>query len=86
LDYYFQGLTENGQFYISFKWPVSTNRLPDTAEAASDAASEQASNSDSYETYVEATKETLNDLPPAAWSPDLVLLDDMIASLEFQLD
>ena len=31
-DYYVQGLTEDGRFYISMRWPVTTSDLPTSME------------------------------------------------------
>jgi hypothetical protein len=85
--YYYQGLTEDGRFYVSLWWPVSTTSLPDTAGDASPEVAEQASASrESYDAYMLETKNALNALGPADWTPDLSMLDAMMASLTFQYD
>lgn len=83
-DYYYQGLTEDGRFYVSFKWPVSTASLPETAATASPEDQQAASASpESYIAYEAEVKAELNSLGPKGWSPDLAELDALIASLTF---
>ncbi|MGB3716673.1 MAG: META domain-containing protein [Candidatus Promineifilaceae bacterium] len=81
MDYYYQGLTTDGLYYVSLKWPVSTESLPNTAAEASDELNAQVSDPDSYAVYVQETKELLNALPSSAWNPDLAWLDAMVQSL-----
>jgi heat shock protein HslJ len=83
-DYYYQGLTEDGRYYISFKWPVSTALLPNTLSDASEELTQRASSSrESYDQYESSLKTDLNALTSAEWSPDLSRLDALIASLAF---
>ncbi len=85
MDYYYQGLTEAGRFYISFKWPVATSLLPNTANDTSEETVQAASESrESYDAYQAALKTELNALSPSDWVPDLTQLDAMMASLTFE--
>jgi heat shock protein HslJ len=83
-DYYYQGLTAGGgAFYVSLIWPVSTESLPNTAEDVPDDVTAAASNPETYPTYLQQVKDTLNPLPSSAWSLDLALIDAMVQSLTF---
>lgn len=85
-DYYYQGLTEDGRFYVSFKWPVATSTLPNTVEDASEEAVQANSGTpDIRLAYQEALMAELNALDPADWEPDLALLDAMMASLALEI-
>jgi len=81
MDYYYQGLTADGLYYVSLKWPVSTESLPNTEAEATDELKAQASDPDSYALYIQETKEELDALPSSAWVPDLARLDAMVQSL-----
>jgi len=81
MDYYYQGLTSDGLYYVSLKWPVSTESLPNSEAEATDELKAQASDPDSYDVYAQETKEVLNALPSSAWDPDLARLDAMVQSL-----
>ncbi|MCA9874297.1 MAG: META domain-containing protein [Anaerolineales bacterium] len=79
--YYYQGLSQDGKFYVSLVWPVETETLPATFEETAEDVKAQATNPSTYDAYLQEIKTTLNDLPPSAWQPDLDKLDIMIASL-----
>ncbi len=80
--YYYEGLTEDGRFYISLVWPVRTDSLPDTADDVSEETRNAATESDdTYEAYLIATQNRLNILPSSAWEPNLDDLDALINSL-----
>jgi heat shock protein HslJ len=83
--YYYQGLSEDGRLYISLHWPVRTDSLPETPLDIPEDIMEQSTNPETAEQYWEETRTTLNALAPADWEPDLLLLDEMIASLAFEL-
>ena len=80
--YYYQGLTEDGRYYVSLWWPVSTEALPQTAEEAPPEVQEMAGNPETRARYVQETKNSLNALPPYAFDPPLAQLDTMVNSLE----
>jgi len=80
LFYTFQGLTLDGAWYIAVYWNLSTPALPDTVEAAqkilpADATAEQ------FEAYLAQTVAILDTLPPAAFAPNLRLLDQLSQSI-----
>ncbi len=81
--YYYQGLSENGLFYISLFWPVSTLSLPNTAADASPEVTERATNPDSNADYVLDTQAALNALSDNDWTPDISKLDTLVESLKF---
>ena len=76
----FQGLTSDGQHYVSLFWPVDTSRLPNTDEEALGGQSYEAW-AQQYDAYLARTVQTLNGLPPDAFTPDLSLLDGMLETL-----
>ena len=80
LFYIFEGFTGDGQYLISFFYPVSTDELPNSGEVSDEESQEV--NSD-YETYLTTTVNELNSLQADDWDPDLTELDDLIISLEF---
>ncbi len=82
--YYYQALTENGSFYVSMFWPISTDSLPNTADEADEGTKAEATNPETNAAYQEAIRQTLNDLPTSDWTPDLGKLDALAASIQFQ--
>jgi hypothetical protein len=83
-DYYYQALSDDGRFYISMIWPVSTESLPNTADEAPEDVKAQATNPDSAAVYQESIRTALNGLSAADWTPDLDKLDALAASIQFQ--
>lgn len=81
--YYYEGLTDNGAFYVSLIWPVSTDSLPDTAADVPENTQAAASDPQTSAAYQQEVKDTLNELPSTAWAPDLASLDAMLQSLTF---
>lgn len=81
LLYTFQGLTDDGQYYVAAFFPVKTAVLPDTVEV-----DDWEAFSVNYSTYVAETKAVLNDLAPLEFTPDLALLDAAVASLQVKPD
>jgi putative lipoprotein len=81
--YYYQALTEDGRFYVSLFWPVSTDLLPPTADEAAEDVKAQATNPETNAVYQESIRSTLNELSASGWSPDLDRLDALAASIEF---
>jgi hypothetical protein len=73
LLYTFQGMTTDGQYYISVIFPVRTDSLPDEVGVLDE-------NFDLSESLAE-TAEMLNELAPEAFTPSLTLLDNLILSL-----
>jgi hypothetical protein len=79
--YTFQGLTEDGQYYVAAFFPVTAAALPDTV----DVDDWEAFNLN-YRTYVAETKAALDDLRPSDFTPDFALLDGVVASLRVAPD
>lgn len=75
LLYTFQGMTTDGQYYISATFPARTDSLPDEMESIPD-------NFDPAKNLTESAA-LLNSLSPADFSPNLALLDDLMLSLRF---
>lgn len=73
LLYTFQGLTTDGQYYISATFPVRTDSLPDEVGTPD-------ANFDVTASLTDAAA-LLNGLAPEAYMPNLTLLDDLIVSL-----
>lgn len=87
MGYYYQGLTDDGQFYISLHWPISSDLLPDNEAAApADILNQASANQESYDQYSAELKTVLNELEPTDWTPDLTELDALVQSLTFQLN
>jgi hypothetical protein len=74
--YTFQGVTDDGQFYISAILPISNPILPDPETIDMDTPFY-----DNFPTYVIETEEELNLQPQDSFNPTLPMLDAMIASL-----
>jgi len=82
-DYYYEGLTSNGIFYVSLMWPEATESLPDTADDVPEDVLALASDPETSPDYQQTTKDTLNALSSSDWDPNLDRLDAMVASLTF---
>lgn len=77
-----QGLTEDGEFLVSFFYPpVSTSALPDDIAEVSEEEMQQAVNE--WATYMQEKEAELDSIPASDWDPDLTTLDEVIASLQF---
>ena len=81
LWYTYQGFTNDGQYLVSFFYPVTTARLPKQADMT--AAEWDKFNTDP-QAYIKAQAEMLNALAPADWQPDLSQLDALVGSLRIQ--
>ena len=78
--YTFQGLTNDGQYYISLIYPISTASLPNSYEESPWSNDNDAFMA-AYDKYLQETTQTLNGLPPTDFTPSLEQLDAMIQSL-----
>jgi len=83
MSYVYQGLSDNGLFYVSLIWPVATESLPNTMADVPEDVAAQAANADTYAAYVQETTATLNALAAGDWTPDLTALDALVQSLSF---
>ena len=80
LFYTFQGLTDDGQFYVSAIFPVSHPSLP--ADGTEIPGGDFEAFANNYETYINDIALELDGYNPASFTPDLSLLDGLITSLE----
>lgn len=78
LFYTFQGLTDDGETYISASFPVSTSALPEAPMVAATDATEEAFDPAANRAEVIAL---LNPLAEEEFTPDLTLLDNLVRSL-----
>ena len=77
--YTFQGITDDGKWYIAAIFPASTPVLPDP-----DAIAQAPDFYDTYLTYLDGIVTILGELPAASFTPDLSTLDGLIQSLVVQ--
>lgn len=80
LFFTFQGLTSDEKYYVTVFWNLATDKLPKSYQDAN--ISDYTAWAKQYEPYVAATQKMLNELPDDAFTPNLVLLDQMIESLQ----
>jgi uncharacterized protein YraI len=79
--YTFQGLTGDGAYYVAATFPVTTSALPDTIDYNT---FDYNAFSASYQSYMDTTIKTLNDLPTSGFAPGLSKLDALIQSLRVE--
>jgi hypothetical protein len=79
LFYTFQGLTNDGQYYVAAILPITSSVLPNTDQVTSE--QEQTPLAD-FPAYLKQTTQQLDSLKPSDFSPDLSLLDQVIQSLQ----
>lgn len=75
LFYSFQGLTDDGAYYVAAILPVSHLSLPDEMAPMGE---------EEFTSYLSSTVTSLNAQANASFTPDLALLDAMIRSLSVQ--
>jgi hypothetical protein len=79
--YTFQGLTNDGAYYVAAFFPLTTDTLPDKVEVQNSEAFRT-----NFATYLSDTTTELDQLLPAEFTPDLTLLDAVISSLSVEPD
>lgn len=79
--YTYQGLTNDGKYYVTVYFPVTTALLPTDPTAALGGQSYDAW-SKNYVAYLTQLVKDLNGLHPAAYTPNLTLLEDLVKSIE----
>jgi heat shock protein HslJ len=82
LRYIYQGFTNDGEYLVSFWYPVSTSELP--ADASQVPAEELEQFNNDFEAYMASQVEKLNALSTEQWEPDLATLDALVASLQIE--
>jgi len=81
--YTFQGLTDDGKYYLALYYPVSASVLPDTYEDVSLPADyEEFANN--FDSYLQETTQALDDSAPSQFTPSLADLDALVKSLALQ--
>lgn len=78
--YVYQGLSRDGQRYVSAIFPVRTGFLPQEVAANFDYAAFEKN----YPAHVQSLRQRLNNLPASSFKPALTTLDALVQSLEVQ--
>jgi len=79
LFYTFQGLTDDGAYYVAAFFPVTTSVLPESPGSVS--SEDWGEMVTRFDAYMAETAATIDKLLPAEFTPDLTLLDAVVASL-----
>ena len=85
LLYTYQGLSDDGQFYVSAVLPVASDALPrDISDAQEQGFDSFTYNFDrvGYEQYLAEQQTLIDNLPDEVFSPDLSALDALVRSLD----
>jgi hypothetical protein len=77
--YTFQGLTDDGAYYVAIFYPLTTAALPDTIEIQDWQAFHA-----NYDTYLAETTAVLDQLAATGFRPELSLLDALVTSLRIE--
>ena len=81
LFYTFQGITDDGAYYVAAFFPLTTTVLPDTIEVDDWDAFHA-----NYDTYLSETTAILDQLLLTEFTPDITLLDAVVTSLWVEPD
>ena len=81
LIYIFQGLTQDGKYYISLVLPVNNSILPADEKIPE---SDNGAFTANFNNYLKDTQTKLSAQPSSSFKPDLSLLDAMVQSLSVQ--
>ena len=79
--YTFQGLTSDNQYYIAFFYPISASTLPNSYQET-DAAKDPDGFVKRFDSYLQATVQSLNELADSGYTPSLEKLDTLVQSLQ----
>jgi len=82
LFYTFQGLTDDGRYWVAVYYPVSTPVLPKTVQDSPEMKDMKAFDAH-FKTYLQKTIRALED-PRTVYAPDLAKLDAMVRSIEIR--
>jgi heat shock protein HslJ len=80
LRYVYQGISSDGRYLVAFFYPVSTSALPQPEVVS---AEEQQRLDSDIGAYMGERAQVLNGLAESDWTPELSLLDSVMASLTF---
>jgi hypothetical protein len=94
LIYIFQGLTDDGLYYVSARFPVTEQSLPPTYEADRFESytrdmfygRDKKRNEENYKSYLAGIKRKLEDLSSDRFEPNLTLLEKLISSLCVEME
>lgn len=78
LVYTFQGLTDDGAYYVAAVFPVAQSELP------ADMASADTSFPDGFEAYIQGVQDQLATAVPNSFTPNLDYLDNMVSTIAIQ--
>ena len=79
--YTFQGLSADGQWYVSVSWIVRATMFP--ARVSDSAARRIGRTAASWERYIRQSVRTLDAAEPSAFRPSLEALDALVRSIDF---
>jgi hypothetical protein len=82
LFYTFQGLTDDGRYWVAVYYPVNASVLPKTVQDSPEAKDYKAFEA-RYKTYLKKTARALDD-PKTVYTPDLGKLDALVRSIEIR--
>lgn len=82
LFYTFQGLTDDGRYWVAVYYPVAASVLPKTVQDSPEAKDYKAFEA-RYKTYLKQTVRALDD-PKTVYVPDLTKLDALVRSIEIR--
>jgi hypothetical protein len=82
LFYTYQGLTDDGNYYVSIVLPVSNPSLP--ADDSQIPGGDYEAFANQYMTYLDGVVQGLNAQPNESFTPNLALLDEMVRSVEIK--
>lgn len=81
MQYIYQGFTNDGEYLVSFFYPVTSDQLPSNADV-NDAFAEAQAEEGGAEAFIANQVEELNALDADAWDPTLDTLDAVVGSLQ----
>ncbi len=80
LFYTYQGITSDGNYWVSATLPINHPMLPDNGDNPPDGMSWE-DFSDNYETYLVDITSQLNSQPGGGFTPSIAILDSLIGSI-----
>ena len=78
LSYFFQGLTDDGEHWVSFVWPLTVNFLPSIEEATQEY---QDKAYEDHSAYLEEVNQMVEEAADSDFDPVLVALKQMMESM-----
>ncbi len=77
--YAYQGITNDGKYYVSAIFPIANHQLPLDGSSTID---DWNAFYDHYETYLWQVTDMLNNAAPDQFTPNMQALDALLASLQ----